>query len=222
MNAPATLRRVAVIGDVHGEDRALEAALAYLKTLDSFDAILCTGDLIAKQGIGDTERCCQLLQASNVLTIRGNHDRWYIQNQAAYREMFGGEKNPEPKIGLFLRSLPPLREFHTPRGRLLLCHGIMQDDMSGVYPGGSQTAIENRLESYGLPGNYRLLIAGHTHERMVRPFTDLTIINAGTLRWEEYPCFLAADFETGVVQFYDLTPLTNEINPSEAFPLPAR
>ena len=39
------------------------------------DQIVCTGDL--PDGTGDLEESCRLLQ-KNVLTVRGNHDRWLL------------------------------------------------------------------------------------------------------------------------------------------------
>ena len=44
-------------------------------------------------------------------------------------------------------------------------------------------------------GRYRWLLNGHSHQRMVRDFGGLTLINAGTLRHDQEPCFLEADFE---------------------------
>ena len=51
---------------------------------------------------------------------------------------------------------------------------------------------------------YRFVLNGHTHQRLVRSFEDLTIINAGTLYRKHRPCVCVADFVVGQVQFYDL------------------
>lgn len=45
---------------------------------------------------------------------------------------------------------------------------------------------------------------GHIHQRMVRTFAHLTIINAGTSRRNHEPGCLTVDFKAGTVQFYDM------------------
>ena len=218
--ATTMLKMVGIIGDVHGEDVALEAALHFLQFEGPFDALFCTGDLPAKQGIGDMDRACQLLDDAGVLTIRGNHDRWMIESESV-ADFFGGDdKVASLATRAFLHSLPPFREFETPLGPLLLCHGIARDDMSGIYPGGNDDEISRALESYGLPGKYRLMVNGHTHRRMVRPLTDFTIINAGSLRWEENPGFLIADFVAATVHLFDVTPFTYQITRAGSIGLP--
>src|SRR5436853_7065250 len=87
------LRRIGIIGDVHGEDGALEAALNLLGGITGLDAILCTGDVPGKNGTGDLARCCDLLENAGVMTIRGNHDRWYIENEEL-RDVMGYEDAP--------------------------------------------------------------------------------------------------------------------------------
>jgi predicted phosphodiesterase len=210
-----------IIGDVHGEDAALEATLDFLHSEGPLDSLICTGDIPAKKGIGDTDRCCKLLRDAGVLTIRGNHDRWYIENESV-RQLFGSDETPaSSETKLFLRDLPPFREFETPLGTILLCHGIARDDMSGIYPGGSDDEISRALESYGLPGKFRFMVNGHTHRRMIRPLHDLTIINAGSLRWEEKPGFLIADFNAAKVYLFDLTPFMYQITSAGSVGLPA-
>ena len=63
--------RVAVISDVHGNARALEAVLATLEH-DRPEAIWCLGDTV---GYGARPNdCCALVQAMSDLTLAGNHD----------------------------------------------------------------------------------------------------------------------------------------------------
>jgi predicted phosphodiesterase len=116
--------RIGIIGDVHGEDKALEVVLTFLQAQPGLDAFLCTGDLPGKQGVGDTNRCCELLQEYNVLTIRGNHDRWFTENEGV-REMLGMVNDPVSLANrAYIATLPRTRTFDTPFGSLLLCHGV--------------------------------------------------------------------------------------------------
>ena len=216
------LRRVGVIGDVHTEDQALEAALRFLQGFGNLDAIFCTGDVVT--GLGDAGRCCALLAGAGVLTVRGNHDRWFFA--AGYEQML--QTTPSDEITgddrTFLASLPPTRSFLTPRGPLLLCHGLGADDMAGVYPHDHGYALDANHRLHALVGGseYRFIINGHTHQRMVRTFDHLTIINAGTLRGDKQPCFLTADFEAGTVRYYDVSADDLTITEADTFSLPAR
>lgn len=70
------VRRIGILGDVHTEDSGLEAALTFLHSFPGLDALFCTGDVVT--GTGDAGRYCQLLRENNVLTVRGNHDRWFF------------------------------------------------------------------------------------------------------------------------------------------------
>lgn len=211
-----------MIGDVHGEDAALEAALAYLATLGPLDAILCTGDVAAKKGEGDTDRCCRLLADAGALCVRGNHDRWTLESggDPALAAIGLGDRLASRASLAFLKALPETRTFATPLGKLLLCHGVGGDDMAGVYPGDDEAAAQRTLAEKRLDrGDYRVHLAGHTHRRMARTVCGVTLLNPGTLRWDEQPGFAVADFTEGAWTLYDLAPFTNEITQSEAIRL---
>jgi predicted phosphodiesterase len=65
------------------------------------------------------------------------------------------------------------------------------------------------------------MIGGHTHQRMVRVFPGLTVINAGTLHRKDEQTFAVIDFHTMTVGFYsaaaaDFGTLIEEV----ALPLP--
>jgi len=62
-----------------------------------------------------------------------------------------------------------------------------------------------------------LMLAGHTHERMVRKLEGLTAINAGTLHRDGAPGFLVVDLEARAVLAYDLR--DGAIHPAERYPL---
>jgi len=82
-------------------------------------------------------------------------------------------------------------------------------------------AIEANHQLHALWGarEFNVVINGHTHYHMVRTFEHLTIINAGTLKRTHDPCFLTADFQAQVVQFYKLHGDSTIIE-GEAFNLP--
>jgi Icc-related predicted phosphoesterase len=61
-----TIRRLGVIGDLHGEDRRLARALDWFAS-QALDALVCTGDLA--DGTGCLDTCCRLLQQAGVITV---------------------------------------------------------------------------------------------------------------------------------------------------------
>lgn len=204
----APLRRIGAIGDVHGEARALEAVLEFLQA-QSLDRIICTGDVV--DGPGDPSRCCKLLRQNDVPTVAGNHDRWLLGDQARDLPEAHSLDDLDVEALAFLRSLPKTRAFETVAGRLLLCHGLGDNDMARLLPDDSGYALQSNMALYALHrgSEWRFVINGHTHRRTVRSFNrengeNLTIINAGTLYRAHQPCFVVVDFEARHAQFFDV------------------
>jgi putative phosphoesterase len=236
---PTLLRRAGVIGDVHGHSTLLEVALRFLSHREDLDAILCTGDLPGTTANGDTDLCCRLLTQYEVLAVRGNHDRWSLENDTE-RVLLGiSDQWPlAPASIAFLKTLPTTREFDTAMGPLLLCHGTGEDDQTGVYPGDSGIALESnhQLNAIYSEGHIHVMIAGHTHQRMVRVLDHLTLINAaavaceksnslptrlspGTALRRKNPTFSIADFENRFVQFYNIDRVTYTVTEADRFML---
>ncbi|MBC8137662.1 MAG: metallophosphoesterase family protein [Fibrella sp.] len=209
------MKRVGIIGDVHGQAGTLKTVLAYLHTLP-LDTLVCTGDLPIKGYTQSAEtaqtanECALLLRNANVQTVRGNHDRNFVENAAdpTLAAMFRDEWDASAEALAFAKALPVTRRFETPQGDLLLCHGFGQDDMAGVYPGGEDAPIAGALGRAGsLTQRIRFVVAGHTHRRMCRTVAGVTIINPGALIGnKESPGFATADFGTGIVTFYAVQP----------------
>src|SRR3984885_9578221 len=65
--------RIAVIADIHGNLTAIAAVLADIEHRN-VDQIINLGDCVS--GPLWPREVCDLLMASDDLTIRGNHDRW--------------------------------------------------------------------------------------------------------------------------------------------------
>jgi predicted phosphodiesterase len=107
----------------------------------------------------------------------------------------------------FLPQLPLTRSFETVAGQMLLCHGLDDDDMAGVYPFDDALSLYANYPLWKLvnSGKYNFVVNGHTHRRMVRTFDNLTLINAGTIYRKHDPCFCIVDFETGYVQYFRIS-----------------
>jgi predicted phosphodiesterase len=196
--------RVGVIGDVHAEHLRLEAALDHLAAR-GVGAVLCVGDLA--DGPGSLPRCVELLRERHVITVRGNHDRWLLAG--TLRELPEAtrlEDLPEATRA-YLEGLPVTRDFSSPLGGLLLCHGLGENDMAKVGPEdfGYSVEVNDDLQALVRDVRYRLVVNGHSHRAMVREFTGLTVINGGTLRGADEAGFLSVDFETRQVELFRWT-----------------
>lgn len=211
------VRRIGALGDIHTEDDALFTALAFLRAQE-LDAIVSVGDIV--DGRGDADRCCALLRDAGVLAVRGNHERWFLKD--TMRDLRDVTHAVHDAHRGWLASLPATRRFETPAGTLLLCHGIGDDDMAVLRSDTDAHSLAwlEPLHRVIADRSLDLMLAGHTHERMVRRFDGLTVINAGTLHRDFAPGFVIVDFVDGVVRGFDLD--GTDVLEAEREPLVAR
>ena len=189
-------RRVGLIGDLHAEHETLELVLTQLRKLGA-ETLLQVGDIA--DGPGDLSRTVALLLQHQVLAVRGNHDRWLLSNQMRdlpYTTQLG---DVPADVVAYLSALPVTREFRSPRGHVLLCHGLGSNDMAGVKPDheGYDISSNTDLQRLISERRYRFVLNGHTHRAMLRTFGPLSIVNAGTLLRDYERCFTYVDFERG-------------------------
>jgi putative phosphoesterase len=175
------IRRLGVIGDLHAEDRRLDRVLDWLVGA-GVDAIICTGDIADGRGCVDVT--CRLLREARAIVVAGNHDRWLLQGRVRHvPEAHLREALAEVSID-YLSGLSRATELETVAGRLLLCHGVGENDLGKVWPGTPRSPIERSVELDALigSGRYRFLVNGHLHYRVLIDFEDLLLMNAGTLK----------------------------------------
>lgn len=195
--------RLGLIGDVHQEDVSLARALGRLED-EGVDLIVCVGDIA--DGYGDLDTCCELLDSHGVLTVRGNHDRWFLSQtmrdlpQAAPLTA-ATELNRE-----WLAALPATLSVQVPAGLALVCHGTDANDMIGVKPDDEGYALESNFDLQRLlqDQKHAVVIAGHTHRPMLRRVGGLSLVNAGTLHRDYDPCVGVLDGETLQTHFIQL------------------
>lgn len=191
------------IGDIHAEDVFLDLALSFLSKQQP-DLIVSVGDIVT--GPGDVDRCCDLLQSYRVKTIAGNHDRWFLSGRMLDLPNFTDPTTVSSGTLAFLKALPQTYELASPRGSVLICHGLGSNDMTRLEPDDYGYAIDANLELQELirSEQYRFVVNGHTHRRMVRHFGDLTVINVGTLQRYSGSGFALIDFRSNRVHFFDI------------------
>jgi predicted phosphodiesterase len=199
--APARLNRLGVLGDIHAEDESLAYALAFLSE-QRLDATVCVGDLV--DGPGDADRVCALLQDARIPTIRGNHDRWFLEGER--RQRTDATQDLSSRSRAYLESLPATLRFDTAAGGLVVCHAVGDDDMAELRSHTAGYALQDipTLRELMVDPSIAIMVGGHTHERMVRAFPGLVVVNVGTLLRIHDPCVAILDFGARMVAFHEL------------------
>jgi putative phosphoesterase len=179
--------RIAVLADIHGNLRALEAVQADLRK-QSPDLVVNLGDHLS--GPLQAADTADALMTTNYLHIRGNHDRQLVDrpvetmgasDQAAYSQLTRMHR-------AWLQSLPATYEIGPD---ILLCHGSPHDDLEylleevraeGVYLA-SAGLIRERLGTVGA----KLVLCGHSHiPRAVSIGDGVQIVNPGSVGLPAY------------------------------------
>jgi putative phosphoesterase len=186
--------RIGLLGDVHADFEALDAALAWLDG-QGIGTVLCTGDIV--NGPGDANACCSLLRVRAIPSVRGNHDRWLVNRQMLDLPDATHLESIESDNLEWLSELPPTLDFRYQDLEILLCHGLRADDMAGVRSSDYGYALEanESLNSLITEARYHYVLCGHTHEALVRRFDHLTILNPGALYRPHGGDFAVVDFE---------------------------
>ena len=198
------MKRIGIIGDVHAEHLRLSAALEYLGESE-VDTVLCTGDL--PDGRGDLDACCRLLQQHDVMAVAGNHERWFLQDKVRHIEDAHLRCQAASETIDFLSSLPQTHRIDTADGELVLCHGILDDDLAKIWPGSENSASRcsaslDKLLQQAVPP--RFLINGHMHFRTVIDFPRTQVINGGTLKGQ-FAGFSLLDVEAQRIDSFNLS-----------------
>lgn len=174
--------RMAVLADIHGNLRALEAVRADLLHR-SPDFVINLGDHVS--GPLQAGETADLLMSEPWIHIRGNHDRQLLdrpveQMGASDRAAFAQLRTRHRE---WLAKLPPTEMFGEDA---LLCHGSPRDDLEYLLKEvvenrvhlASQVRIQGRL---GLV-EAGLVLCGHTHiPRVVRLRSGAWIANPGSV-----------------------------------------
>ena len=176
--------RIAVISDIHGNLRALEAVLARIRALGDIDRLVVAGDLLSgsSRAVRDTPDVLMSLQAA---VIRGNHERQLL----ACAEAPGGEsdqyafEHTTAAQRAWLGTLPATLEL---AADVLVCHGTPETDLvylceeldGGPVMLASDSVIAGRLGG----ARQALVLSGHSHHpRTVRLSTGQLVVNAGSV-----------------------------------------
>lgn len=198
------MNRVGIIGDVHAEHDRLAQAIEFLVD-QRVDALICTGDL--PDGVGDLDACCELLQEAGVVTVAGNHDRWFLQDRVRHVQDAHLREQAAAETIRYIEGLPKVQTLITGAGALLLCHGVLEDDLAKIWPGSERStsrcsaSLDALLEEASPP---RFVINGHMHFRTVIDFPRTQVINAGTLKGQ-YAGFSILDIGVSQIDSFNFS-----------------
>lgn len=181
--------RIAVIADIHGNADALRAVLAEIDAQPA-DLILNLGDHFSGPLAAD-ETAEILLARSDILSLRGNHDRWLLEQDPS--EMGLSDAAAFARLSAdalaWLRALPPTLNV---KDDIFACHATPGDDL---------TYWLEELSDAGRPGmrgyagieelagdcTAPLMLCAHTHlPRAVRLRDGRMIVNPGSVGCPAY------------------------------------
>lgn len=178
--------RLAVISDIHGNLRALEAIYAHMR-VQSPDVVINLGDCLS--GPLWPEETAQYLIAQNWPTVRGNHDR-ALSEQPAADDVDGHTRACLSATSLEWVSALPLTRKLEPG--ILLCHGSPSDDEIFLLEedGGDHFYPSNEALVRAKLGETTagLILCGHTHTpRVVQLSNGQIVLNPGSVGVQAFP-----------------------------------
>ena len=180
--------RFAAIADIHGNSAALEAVLHDMDA-HKVSAAVNLGDFFS--GPLDAAATASLLRIVNFPSIRGNHDRYLIEQTRS-------EMGPSDQVAFdqlsqtdldWIEGLPStLRIFED----VFLCHGTPRSDSTywlerveknGIVRPATLSEIEREAEGV----DAKLILCAHTHiPRCIRLPDGRTIVNPGSVGCPAY------------------------------------
>jgi putative phosphoesterase len=184
--------RIAVLADIHGNLRALEAVHADL-IKRSPDVIVNLGDHIS--GPLQASATADWLMQRDWISIRGNHDRQLIDRPPADMGLSARAAHAQlnPRHLDWLSALPPTRMLTED---VLLCHGSPANDLEYLleqidleHSGGDRVRLASPHEIQQKLGDVRaaLVFCGHTHiPRIVSLPGGVWVVNPGSVGLPAY------------------------------------
>ncbi len=176
--------KLALLGDVHGNHRALKAVLS-AASLSGVESLLITGDLV---GYYDAPLAVlEMLRSWKHYLVRGNHED--MLKVARSDDDFLAQV--DAKYGTGLRSaieqltdkqldelcnLPHPLELEIEGCKILLCHGAPWDNNQYVYPDAKPELLERCAIQ-----DYDLIVLGHTHYPMSYRTGKTLVVNPGSV-----------------------------------------
>lgn len=210
--ATSRIARLGILGDIHGAIGRLELAIATFDRI-GVDAIASVGDLVDGHGDAHTDvgGCIDILAHRRAFCVRGNHDRWFLQNTLRSLRTYTKAHELTADQRGFVGWLPVTQTLETVAGTALLCHGLADDDMTFFDPHVGPEGDDQLRALFGLAAaEHAFVLCGHTHRRAIASVGRQWFVNAGALTFSKRSGFGWIDFERREAEFFDFaTPMTS-------------
>lgn len=197
-----------IFSDIHGNQYAWRALLKYIKNV-KYDYIVFLGDIFGYY-YGQEEIINGLLSIDGLIWLKGNHDQSFLDmmdNRISYLDLelnYGSTyRRIYPNGQWMIKLIKPLSssyQLQADRLNIFFCHGTPKDPLNGrCYPRENWKPTDCQ--------NYDVVIAGHTHFRMIRENEGKLWLNAGSLgqpRDGRESCCLLFDTKERKFEYIDL------------------
>jgi len=167
--------RIAVLSDIHGNIRGLDACLADLARQGGADAVVAAGDLCMDGP--KPKKVLKRLHEIGAFAVRGNTDRAIALEPldadgeiAWYREQIG------PDWRAYLGQLPFVLRFGEPGAELVVTHANPKNDDEHVWP----DAADDQLERLFGDVDGAAFAFGHLHLPYVRVWRGKLLVNVAS------------------------------------------
>ncbi|HXP94620.1 MAG TPA: metallophosphoesterase family protein [Candidatus Binatia bacterium] len=171
--------RVAIVSDIHGNVRGLDACLADLAEQGGADTIVGAGDL-CMDGARSRE-VLERLRDIGARCIRGNTDREIADDPGKFDEETAADiRWQQLHLGTewlaWLRSLPEAIAVGDPSNELLICHANPRNDDEHVWP----DATDEQLERLFTGVRATAIAFGHLHLPYARIWRGKLLVNVAS------------------------------------------
>lgn len=181
--------KIGIIADIHNNVVALDAVLSEFER-QRCTLVVCAGDII---GIGPypEETVQKMRSISNLIAVRGNHEKYLLEGMpAAYPNAEGMSEEEmayhrwehqrlSPASVAFLRELPYRADFHVLGKKISVMHyGMNQENQYAPCP---PTPSAAQVWALFPEQGQDIVIYGHDHRRMICQHQSRWLINSGSL-----------------------------------------
>lgn len=179
--------KFAVLADIHGNAFALNAVLEDMQRLGVTRAVNL-GDHLS--GPIDPARTAKILMAHDFVSIKGNHDRWLVEEDRSAMgpsDTFAFDKLEAAHLN-WLKNLPSTTTWEG----VFLCHGTPTSDVTYWLErveddGRVRQAFREEVEREAAGIEASLILCGHTHlPRCVRLADGRIVLNPGSVGCPAY------------------------------------
>lgn len=159
--------KVAIFSDIHGNYQALESILKIIKK-ENYNQIIYLGDAIS---LGpDSKKCLELLKASNVIYILGNHELYFLKGYEIDEDIDSSEINHLKWVSSlldkddrkFLKDCPFEYTLEVYNKKIKFSHFILKEK-NKVYPFMKINELNDRDNWFKYSKDYDYYFVGHEH-----------------------------------------------------------